>query len=120
MKNTRLAEIKGTSYRVSELGEIINKYCRPLRGSLSNGYRRHFIRVQGKTVILNTARTVYEAFNGPIQPGYEIDHVDGNKLNNTPSNLIAKTHKENMNNPITKKKLMGPRNQYAIKYERIY
>lgn len=33
--------------------------------------------------------------------GAEIDHIDGNKLNNYPSNLRWVTTKENCNNPIT-------------------
>ena len=45
---------------------------------------------------------VYENFVGEIPDGYEIDHIDGDKTNNTVYNLRLVTHKENMNNPITK------------------
>ena len=34
-----------------------------------------------------------------------IDHIDGNKLNNNASNLHWVTHKENMNNPISRKRM---------------
>ena len=37
-------------------------------------------------------------------PGAEVDHKDGNKLNNKPENLSYKDHKANMNNPITKQR----------------
>ena len=39
---------------------------------------------------------VWEAFNGPIPDGYEIDHIDDNKQNNQLSNLQLLTRKQNM------------------------
>jgi hypothetical protein len=50
-------------------------------------------------------RVLWETFNGKIPKGYEIDHQDTHKDNNAFSNLILCTHKENMNNPITKHKI---------------
>lgn len=46
-------------------------------------------------------RIIYETFVGPIPAGYEIDHVDTHKDNNSLSNLKCVTHKENVNNPLT-------------------
>src|SRR5574343_1477154 len=40
-------------------------------------------------------RLVYEAFNGPIPAGLQINHIDGNKKNNAISNLEAVTQSEN-------------------------
>lgn len=48
-------------------------------------------------------RLVYETFNGEIPQGYEIDHKDTHKDNNALDNLILCTHKENCNNPLTRK-----------------
>lgn len=39
---------------------------------------------------------VWEAFNGSLQKGYEIDHIDCTKSNNKLSNLQLVTRKENM------------------------
>lgn len=50
-------------------------------------------------------RVVWETFIGEIPDGYEIDHIDGNKQNNALSNLRCVTHKDNMNNIITKSKI---------------
>ena len=41
-------------------------------------------------------RLVYETFIGPIPDGYEIDHIDCNKTNNSIDNLQLLTRKENM------------------------
>lgn len=42
-------------------------------------------------------------FLGNIPKGYEVDHIDTNKLNNNVNNLRIVDRKGNMNNPITKK-----------------
>lgn len=50
-------------------------------------------------------RLVYEAFNGEIPEGMEINHIDENPLNNRLDNLNLMTHIDNMN--------YGTRNQKA-------
>ena len=47
-------------------------------------------------------RLVWEAFNGPIPKGLEIDHIDTDGTNNRLDNLRLVTHTENMNNPLSK------------------
>lgn len=48
---------------------------------LSDGHRKyHKPRVH---------RIIYEMYKGKIPKGYIIHHIDGNKLNNNPNNLIA-------------------------------
>lgn len=61
---------------------------------------------EGKKKSFRVHRLVWEAFYGKIPDGMEIDHIDGNKLNNSVDNLRCVTSKENKNNPITKKKLV--------------
>jgi len=41
-------------------------------------------------------RLVWESFNGTIKDGYEIDHIDENKANNSLENLRLVTRHENM------------------------
>lgn len=41
-------------------------------------------------------RIIWEAFNGRIPKGYDIDHIDGNHLNNRLDNLQLLTHNENI------------------------
>lgn len=48
-------------------------------------------------------RFLWETFKGEIPQGYEIDHFDRHRDNNVLNNLRLCTHKENMNNPNTRK-----------------
>ncbi len=45
-------------------------------------------------------RVIYEAFNGPIPKGLQINHVDGDKANNVLSNLEIVTPRENIHHSI--------------------
>jgi len=49
-----------------------------------------------RTIYLH--RAVYERHHGPIPAGRHIDHIDGNGLNNLPSNLRAATNAQNLMN----------------------
>lgn len=79
-------------YEISSLGRL-KSYVRNSKGvirSLKNGtsdYIRVPLMANGvkKTALLH--RLVYEAFVGPIAPGMEIHHKDGNRQNNSVSNL---------------------------------
>lgn len=48
-------------------------------------------------------RLVYETFVGEIPSGYEIDHINTIRTDNSLENLRLVTHKENSNNPLTLK-----------------
>lgn len=119
MKKVKMAFIDGTNYRVTNFGEVVNKFGRPLKGHKVNGYQMHMIRVDNKAVKINTAREVYKAFKGSIPEGCEITHVDGNKANNNIKNLECVTHTCNMSRQITRARLIGPKHLNEIKYERI-
>lgn len=45
---------------------------------------------------ISVHRLVYQCFRGEIGEGLEIDHLDGNRINNCVDNLEAVTHKENI------------------------
>lgn len=48
---------------------------------------------KGKTISVH--RIIYARFNGMLKEGLEINHIDGNKANNHPSNLEQISVKEN-------------------------
>lgn len=49
-----------------------------------------------KRVTMTLQRLVYLQFKGDIPESYDVDHIDGDSLNNIPSNLQAISRKENL------------------------
>ena len=49
-----------------------------------------------RRVTMTLQRLVYLAFKGDIPEKYDIDHIDGDSLNNLPSNLQAISRKQNL------------------------
>lgn len=80
-----------------------------IAGSLDkNGYHRVNLYKDGKVAYKRTNVLVAEYFL--IKPGdeYQVNHIDGNKLNNNVSNLEWVTLKENITHAV-KNGLMNPR-----------
>lgn len=50
-------------------------------------------------------KLVWETFVGDVPDGYELDHINTIRTDNSVDNLKLVTHKENMNNPITRKNI---------------
>jgi hypothetical protein len=63
----------------------------------SSGYLVVYICADGKRDAANVHRLAAETFlSPPAQDGLDVNHLDGNKQNNAPSNLEWCTRKENM------------------------
>ena len=58
-------------------------------------YKQHLRRTDGLMKTFLVHRIVYECFYGKIKPGYEIDHIDGDRINNDVTNLEQVTPEEN-------------------------
>lgn len=85
-----------TKYYVTEKGEIYNsKTNRELKGTLTTSGRRISIRDKSKyPMSLAADRFIREAYNSEDTTSHEkIIHIDGNKLNNKPSNLKMELNK---------------------------
>lgn len=71
-------------------GKILKTY-------LVRGYIGCRLMVNGQPKNKLVHRLVWEAFNGTIPEGYEINHIDENPINNLLSNLSLITHRDNIN-----------------------
>lgn len=79
-------------------GGVYKKKPVLLKGSVSrNGYHRHTLSFLDKRVYKNTHRIVAEAFILNPENKPQINHKDGNKLNNSVSNLEWCDAKDNLN-----------------------
>jgi hypothetical protein len=65
-------------------------------------------------VFLSLHRVIYRKFIGPLHPKLVVDHLDGDSLNNLPSNLELITQEENINRGKINKQLTDSlRGNYA-------
>lgn len=100
-----------SNYEVFDDGRIWsyrkNRFLKP--HTTTSGYKQVALTDnEGKMKWYSLHRVIYECVTGePIPRGYDINHIDENKVNNVKSNLELLTHKENMN--------YGSRNQRARK-----
>lgn len=66
-----------------------------------------------KPTLMSYHSFLYAWFKGEVPAGYDVDHIDGNTLNNDIDNLQLLTRKENL----AKRKIKGPnqhKNTYTI------
>lgn len=89
---------KFTKYLATEAGEIVGPRGYPLKLFVKpNGYL-HFSHSNGtgKPGQRTVHSYVWEFFNGPVPEGMVIDHINGNRLNNSIHNLQVITLKQNL------------------------
>lgn len=115
-------------YQVSNLGNVKGLYHRCYGRILSaarnsKGYRYVCLYKNGKAKGIKVYRLVALAFLS--NPGNlpEIDHIDGSRDNDIASNLRWVSHKENINNPITRMRFseaqIGEKNSFYNKHHSI-
>ena len=85
------------NYLVSSDGRVFSTASmRELKcGINSNGYKRVQITTENGMERFYVHKLVCEAFIGKIPDGFVVNHIDGNKLNNSVSNLEICTYSEN-------------------------
>lgn len=91
-----------------------------LRGGARDYNRIYWsLNVDGNICTFQAARwiaiTFPEYLNTEYFEGAEIDHINGDAMDNRPKNLRWVTHKENLNNPLTRRAISrGIRNWQKI------
>lgn len=90
-------QIYDSDYYVSRDGLVVNnKTHYIIKPSITPlGYVVFHISIKGKRIQKYAQRLVWETYIGKVPNGYDIDHIDNNKLNNKLDNLRCITHKEN-------------------------
>lgn len=106
-------------YEVSDQGRVksINRKRTNCRGRVQSfketilkpeivfdGYMRVNLCQNGRQKHFRVATLVFEAFNGPIPEGKELDHINGERTDNRLENLRVVSHLENCWNPITRER----------------
>jgi hypothetical protein len=96
-----LREAVGRGLGLADDGSLILQSGLPAKvGKVKKeGYRVIQIGVDGRRATINVARAVcFLAHGEPPTPDHVADHIDGNKLNDHPSNLRWSTRSENVRN----------------------
>lgn len=101
-------------YEVSNTGHVRNaSTLRILKGSLTaDGYMQINLSSEGKSHSCTVHRLVAKAFLPDWDPKLEVNHIDGNKLNNNVENLEMVTHLENMQHFWTSEAFESARKSY--------
>lgn len=97
------------AYEVSNTGLVRRAATEALVAGhiLQNGYRQVGLSSKGKSVFRVVHRIVIVAFRGAIPPKMEVNHKDGDKLNNHVDNLEFVTHRQNMRHARTELEALG-------------
>jgi hypothetical protein len=108
-------------YIVSDWGRLMSLPGKSKAGGFRQldktkfGYFRVKLRKNDKNMTFMVHRLVAAAFIGPCPPNKEIDHIDGNRTNNTLPNLRYLTSSENQKAAITRNRRVysGEKNAFA-------
>lgn len=107
-------------YEASSEGRIYSYPRKGTKGHIMNqtlcktngGYMMVPLHADGKKTTKLVSHIIWEAFNGPIPPGYEVNHINEDKTDNRLCNLNLLSRKDNCN--------WGTRNERIVKSRKGY
>lgn len=105
-----------TGYLVSDTGIIINKKGKELKQQIQNGYAHCTLTYNKKIKRCNVHRLVAFAFIDNPENKPQVNHIDGNRVNNNVSNLEWCTAKENAIHAVNTGLRQQGRNRPVIQY----
>lgn len=111
-----------TNYEVSNLGNVRNKNTKVVlsQEDTGNGYLCVGLQldkgVYKKTRVHRMVAITFLEFQRTEERN-EVDHINGNKSDNSVDNLRWCTHKENMNNPVTRRKIRRGVKRYRLQLQ---
>ena len=82
--------------RKTSAGRLVNIAPKRTECRLKNGYLGVTCWEGGRQFLVLAHRLVWTVRNGPIPPSSDINHLDGDKANNSPSNLETATRGANL------------------------
>ena len=112
-----------TQYEVSNLGNVRNKNTKAVlsQEDTGNGYLCVGLQmdkgVYKKTRVHRMVAMTFLEFQRTKERN-EVDHINGNKSDNSVDNLRWCTHKENMNNPVTRRKIRRGVKRYRLQLQK--
>ena len=112
-----------TQYEVSNLGNVRNKNTKAVlsQEDTGNGYLCVGLQmdkgVYKKTRVHRMVAMTFLEFQRTEERN-EVDHINGNKADNSVDNLRWCTHKENMNNPVTRRKIRRGVKRYRLQLQK--
>ena len=112
-----------TQYEVSNLGKKKNKNTKVVlsQEDTGNGYLCVGLQmdkgVYKKTRVHRMVAMTFLEFQRTKERN-EVDHINGNKSDNSVDNLRWCTHKENMNNPVTLRKIRRGVKRYRLQLQK--
>ena len=111
-----------TKYEVSNLGNVRNKKTKAVlsQADTGNGYLCVGLQIDKgvykKTRVHRMVAITFLEFQRTEERN-EVDHINGNKSDNSVDNLRWCTHKENMNNPVTLRKIRRGVKRYRLQLQ---
>ena len=111
-----------TKYEVSNLGNVRNKKTKAVlsQENTGNGYLCVGLQMNNgvykKTRVHRMVAMTFLEFQRTEERN-EVDHINGNKADNSVDNLRWCTHKENMNNPVTLRKIRRGVKRYRLQLQ---
>ena len=112
-----------TQYEVSNLGNVRNKKTKAVlsQEDTGNGYLCVGLQIDKgvykKTRVHRMVAMAFLEFQRTEERN-EVDHINGNKSDNSVDNLRWCTHKENMNNPVTVRKIRRGVKRYRLQLQK--